>query len=106
MSPRPPARRRTYPPWLRRRFPSCSRKRLRGSKMARLLLLAAIGALAVGLGATTAAASPEQGTRLLASSLSFAVDPLTEELQVDALAASTAPGTKHVGPVPSSSPDS
>ena len=74
--------------------------------MPRLLLLAAVGALALSLGTTTAAASPETGTNVLASALSFAVDPVAEELQVDTLAASTAPGTKHVGPVPSSSPDS
>jgi hypothetical protein len=74
--------------------------------MTRLLGVAALGAATVALAAGTATASPDLGSRVLASPLSFAVDPLQEELQISALASSNSPGTKHVGPVASSSPDS
>jgi hypothetical protein len=74
--------------------------------MARPLRVIFAVAFAVAVCASTATASPDPGTSVLATPLSFAVDPFAEELQVDALASSSSAGTKHVGPIASSSPDS
>jgi hypothetical protein len=74
--------------------------------MARILWCVALAMFICALGAATAGATPNRGIRVLATPLSFAVDPFAEELQIDALATSTSPGTKHVGPVNSTSPDS
>jgi hypothetical protein len=74
--------------------------------MRRILLLLALTAGALVLTAGSALASPDRGTRILATPLSFAVDPLQEELSIDAMSTSTSAGTQHVGPVSSSSPDS
>jgi hypothetical protein len=74
--------------------------------MRRTLLLLALAAGALVLTAGSALASPDRGTTIRSTALSFAVDPLQEELQIDAMSTSTDPGTQHVGPVPSSSPDS
>jgi hypothetical protein len=74
--------------------------------MRRILLLLALTAGALVLTAGSALASPDPGTRILATPLSFAVDPFQEELQIDAMSASNDSGTQHIGPVPSSSPDS
>jgi hypothetical protein len=74
--------------------------------MARLFGATVFVAVMCALGAGTAGATPGLGSNVLATPLSFGVDPFAEELQIDTLSASTSPGTKHVGPVPSSSPDS
>jgi hypothetical protein len=70
-----------------------------------VFLGAMIAAALVALTVTSeAVAAPERG-EALRGALSFAIDPLQEELAIDALAASSDPGTKHIGPVPSTSPD-
>jgi hypothetical protein len=78
--------------------------------MRRVLVAATLAALTVfsmlALGAGRAAAAPRAETQPLGGALSLVIDPLQEELAIDALAASTDPSVKHIGPVPSSSPDS
>ena len=74
--------------------------------MARLFALALAGVAATLVVAGTAGASPDRGTAIQATALSFAVDPLQEEVQIDALSTSADPGTRHIGPIASSSPDS
>lgn len=66
-------------------------------------------ALAAGVLAFTcgsALASPDTGGTVVKTPLSFAIDPFQEELQIDALSSSTDPGTQHIGPIHSTSPDS
>jgi hypothetical protein len=73
----------------------------------RLLGVGCATAIALALSAATAMASPDQGTPVVSTPLAFLVDPFQEELQIEALSAnSTGSGTKHIGPVPSSSGDS
>jgi hypothetical protein len=74
--------------------------------MRRALLLLALAAGALVLTSGSALASPDPGTTVLSTPLSFAVDPFTEELQIDSMASSTSGGTQHVGPVASASGDS
>ena len=74
--------------------------------MAKLLPLVVFAATALAVTVATAAASPDRGTRIIATPTSFLVDPFQEELQLETMASSTSSGTKHIGPVPSSSSDS
>ncbi|MDX6543560.1 MAG: hypothetical protein QOK32_1163 [Gaiellaceae bacterium] len=72
-------------------------------------LIALAGAMtALTLTVGSAAGSPGADSQIAtkASLLSTTVDPLQEELAIDAMASSTSNGTKHYGPFPSMSPDS
>jgi hypothetical protein len=69
-----------------------------------LLVVVACGAMAFA--AANAAAAPGVETAFLGAADPLLVDPLQEELAWDAVATSTDPQIQHVGPVPSSSPDS
>ena len=75
----------------------------------RFILIALAGAataLAFTVGPAAGAPGADSQIATKASLLSTTVDPFQEELAIDAMAASTDPGTKHFGPTPSTSPDS
>jgi len=75
----------------------------------RFILIALAGAVtALALTVGSAAGSPGADSQVAtkASLLATTVDPLQEELAIDAMASSTSNGTKHFGPFPSTSPDS
>lgn len=75
----------------------------------RFILSALVGGMAaLALSVGSAAGSPGADSQIAtkASLFSTAVDPVQEELAIDAMASSTSGGTKHYGPFPSSSPDS
>jgi len=74
--------------------------------MRHVLILLALAASALVLTCGSALASPETGSTVLNTPLSFAIDPFQEELQIDAMASSTDPGTQHFGPFHSTSGDS
>jgi hypothetical protein len=65
---------------------------------------AALALLAFGIGSATAA--PGADTQFLGNASLLVADPLQEELALDALATSSDPGTQHIGPIASGSPDS
>jgi hypothetical protein len=75
------------------------------AQLPRFMLFALVLSTTMAFGVGHAAAAPGVETRALGAASPFFADPLQEELQIDALAASSDPGTQHIGPVPSSSPD-
>lgn len=77
-----------------------------GRRFILVALVVLLGSFALSAG--PAAATPGKDTAALAtlSALSTAVDPLQEEIEIDLLVGSGSSSTKHIGPVPSSSPDS
>jgi hypothetical protein len=73
--------------------------------LAHAFLVSVLFASALVLGAARATAAPDPGLQT-SGVLSLAINPLQEELAIDAMATSGDPGTQHVGPIPSTSPDS
>lgn len=76
------------------------------TRFLRLFVLATLAAAAVAVAGSNAGAAPGIETQFLGAADPLLVSPLQEELAIDTLATSTDPGTQHVGPVASGSPDS
>jgi hypothetical protein len=65
---------------------------------------AALALLGIAIG--SAAGAPGPDTQFLGNASQLVADPLQEEMALDALATSSDPGTQHIGPIASTSPDS
>lgn len=71
-----------------------------------VVLAGAMTALAMTVGSAAGSPGADSQAVTKTSLLATTVDPLQEELAIDAMASSASNGTKHFGPFPSTSPDS